>query len=125
MCFSPLNFLASKYCRYSPSVGVGDSHGMIFLEINCLPLLNELNNKKNKYRFNLFYYQWTLHREEQDRKRWLCTSSLVLSCRVVIIYSYVYFSLQTLSKLKRLFLIFCIASNKQCLVLCRSLKTEE
>lgn len=52
---------------------------MIFLGKNCLPLLNELNNKKNKYRFNLFYYQRTLHREEQDRKRWIYTSSLVLS----------------------------------------------
>lgn len=68
-CFSPLNFLPSKYCEYSPSVGIGDRHGMIFRGINCLPLLNDLNNKKNKYRLNLFYYQQTLHREEQDRKK--------------------------------------------------------
>lgn len=66
MCFSSLNFLPSKYCKYSPSISVGDSHGMIFLGINCLPLLNELNNRKNKYRFNLFYYQWILQSRARE-----------------------------------------------------------
>lgn len=63
-----------------------------FYSINCFHLLQgtyyfhllqELN-RKNKYRFRLFHYQWTLQREEQDGKEWICTSNLVLSCRVVI-----------------------------------------
>lgn len=56
--------------------------------------------------FTLFHYQWTLHREEQDGKEWICTASLVLSCRVVIIYLHASFSLQALNKLKRLFLVY-------------------
>lgn len=120
MCFSPLNFLASKYCKYSPSIGVGDSHGMIFLGINCLPLLSELNNKKNKYRFNLFYYQRTLHREE--RGGYIPPAlyyPILQSCHYLL--TYLFLSSDHKQTEETFSYYFCIPSHKQCLVLRRSL----
>lgn len=100
--FPLLNFLLSKHYKYSPWISVGNSHGMIFPGINCFHLLQ---GTYHTHRFSLFYYQWTFHREEQDGKEWIYTSSLVLSCTGTIIYLHVYFSFQTLSKMKRLFLV--------------------
>lgn len=123
-----LNFLPSKHCKYSPWISMGDSQGVIFLGINCFHLPQGINgfhllNEQEKQIIGLVYFITNGFSTEKSKMvRTQYVPPTLCYPRVVIIYLHVYFSLQTLGKLKRLFL--CIPRLKQCLVLHKSLKTD-